>query len=411
MSDSSEFLVRINGILPAQIAAGIESERAREVVSKKFNANTSCSVIARRQSKSFHLLVDVGKGVIESMKSEPGFSDADAVLLTHAHDDHVEDLPLLAQRSNSIKIFCTSECKDQVARKFPSLQLNIETISHGESKEIGPFTVTAFAANHGAEESIAGAVIYIIRYGQAKIVTAWDFLTVSDLNNNLFWNSDLLIVGAESYNEHPSTGMISVTEAYEYVKRWNPRETYIVHYSGLMDFEDAKNQWFRGPVKAMTTEELQRTIDSYRQLAGMQKLPITVATQGMVWRYSENVAQEEIGNEIEVTSLEKYLFKLAKDDGNTLLLTVEDNINRFELDFVNPKSTLEGEQIRAEGVKGMMAKGPDLELTVVPQTKEEAIAKFSITKGKKGIFVKDVRITAIDASRLMKFNSANFNSA
>jgi hypothetical protein len=30
-----------------------------------------------------------------------------------------------------------------------------------------------------------------------------------------------------------------------------------------MDFEEGKNQWFRGPAKAMTTAELQKNVDSH----------------------------------------------------------------------------------------------------------------------------------------------------
>ena len=42
----------------------------------------------------------------------------------------------------------------------------------------------------------------------------------------------------------------------------------IVHSRGLLDFEEASNQWFRGPVKAMTTDELQSVIDSHLQVTG-----------------------------------------------------------------------------------------------------------------------------------------------
>ena len=88
----------------------------------------------------------------------------------------------------------------------------------------------------------------------------------------------------ESYNPHPQTGMISVSEAFELVRRWNAKECYIVHYRGLLDFEEATNQWFRGPVKAMTVDELQKVIDSHLQIVGKGgKFRMTVAKEGMVW--------------------------------------------------------------------------------------------------------------------------------
>ena len=90
--------------------------------------------------------------------------------------------------------------------------------------------------------------------------------------------------GTQSYNPHPQTGMISVSEAFELVRRWNAKECYIVHYRGLLDFEEATNQWFRGPVKAMTVDELQRVIDSHLKIIGKEgKFRMTVAKEGMVW--------------------------------------------------------------------------------------------------------------------------------
>lgn len=78
-----------------------------------------------------------------------------------------------------------------------------------------------------------------------------DFLSLPNANENLLWNPDLLILGAQSYNSHPETGMISVTDAYHIVRRWNAKECYIVHYSGLVDFEEASNQWFRAEIAAI----------------------------------------------------------------------------------------------------------------------------------------------------------------
>lgn len=78
----------------------------------------------------------------------------------------------------------------------------------------------------------------------------------------MLWNPDLLILGPQSYNLCPQTGMISVSEAYELERRCNAKECYIVHYKGLLDLEESATQWFRDPVKAMTTEDLQKVIDS-----------------------------------------------------------------------------------------------------------------------------------------------------
>jgi hypothetical protein len=83
--------------------------------------------------------------------------------------------------------------------------------------------------------------------------------------------------------------MISVSEAFELVRRWNIKECYIVHYRGLLDLEEASNQWFRGPTKAMTTDELQKVIDSHLKIVGSGgKFRMTVAREGMIWDSGSN---------------------------------------------------------------------------------------------------------------------------
>lgn len=52
-------------------------------------------------------------------------------------------------------------------------------------------------------------------------------MSLPEANESILWNPDLLILGTETYNKHPETGMISITEAYDLVRRWNAKECYI----------------------------------------------------------------------------------------------------------------------------------------------------------------------------------------
>ena len=122
---------------------------------------------------------------------------------------------------------------------------------------------------------IFGLIIYLVG-GIRGISYAWQFLpnpaplwwenfswwlqrSPTIIGHFMLAAIDLLILGTQTYNPHSEeTGMISVTDAYLLVRRWNAKECCLVHYGGLTDFQESKNQWFRGPTKAMTSTELQK---------------------------------------------------------------------------------------------------------------------------------------------------------
>ncbi|HET7149256.1 MAG TPA: MBL fold metallo-hydrolase, partial [Candidatus Nitrosopolaris sp.] len=366
----AKVLVRINGTLPDISTIGGEknSDRAAEIKQQKINANTSCSIFSisstpaqGKDEELFHLLIDAGEGVVNSI--EKGITDQssqrgmliaklpNAVLITHSHDDHINDLPKLIEKmkgaSDKISVYCTKECRDQIINKIPQLagiqSSYFNVIQPNESITIGPFNVIPVSANHG-ENSPQGSVIYIVKYQDKKIIMGWDFLSLPNVDENLLWNPDLLVLGTQTYNPHPETGMISVSEAYLLVRRWNVKECYLVHYSGLKDFEEGKNQWFRGPVKPMTTAELQKVIDSHLMISGNEgRFRIMVGKEGMLWtakktgEYSSDYESKPIGNVIEVEGLQKYTFKIEKDTkADKLRVVIEDRINRYSMQFDRP---------------------------------------------------------------------------
>ena len=228
--------------------------------------------------------------------------------------------------------------------------------------------------------------------------------------------------------------MISVSEAFELVRRWNAKECYIVHYRGLLDFEEATNQWFRGPVKAMTTDELQKVIDSHLGIIGSEgKFRITVAREGMVWDSSglQNKQQQSLQESssvsssdqsasssasfLEIESLEKYIMRIEKEVGK-LKLMIEDRINRFNLEFDKPRklpnTTDDNIILEAQGIKGMLVKGPDLRMEIVRKSENEYAIKVRAYKGKKkNVFNEDILVNNTDAQRLKAYIKENFAEA
>jgi phosphoribosyl 1,2-cyclic phosphodiesterase len=446
--EGQPLVVRINGTLPDISTLGSEekSERAAEVKRQGTSTNTSCSIFARIETdqKIFHMLADIGQGIVKSI--EKGASDLglnsssfipDALLLTHSHDDHIKELPVLVNKVNeedesrgkNLKIFCTVECQDQIIKKFPQLsekttnngnRVSFNIVQPDETFEVGPFSVMPILADHG-DNSPPGSVIYIVKLlDRKKIIIGWDFLSLPNANQNLFWKPDLLILGTQSYNPHSQTGMISVSDAYDLVRRWNAKECYIVHYSGLLDFEEASNQWFRGPVKAMTADELQSAIDSHLQVTGDNgKFSITVAKEGMVWiGKEEQLGYDDksalIGKVLEIESLQKYILKIENmDRDHKLKLMVEDTVNRFNFEFVRPSKDENSDDILyAQGEKGMMAKGPQLRMEIIPsksQEEESSTIKIRVSRGaKKNVFKDDIYVSNNDAQKMRRFIKENF---
>lgn len=410
---SDQLLIRINGTLPdiETLGSTEKSERAAEIKQYGINTNTSCSLFAaanKEKGQIFHMLVDIGHGIVQSIQK--GISDLglnnlsssyspsstssiivpDAVLVTHSHEDHIAELPLLADQaigsSKHLNVYCTSECRDQILTNHPQIssmiknnQISITLLQPGENFQIAP---------------------------------------------------DLVILGTQSYNPHPQTGMISVSEAFELIRRWNAKECYIVHYRGLLDFEDASNQWFRGPTKAMTTDELQKVIDSNLKIISSEgRFRVTVAREGMIWDSKVSASQieekmiekEQESSEqntlqfVEIESLQNYVFKIeGEPKADKLKVMIEDAVNRYNLEFDRPRrvestNDSESEVIVAQGVKRMLAKGPDLRIEIAPRSENEYIIKARASKGKKkNVFNDEILISSTDAERLKKYIQENF---
>lgn len=288
--------VRINGVLSDTDAPG---------------AHTSISVF----SGDYHLLVDCGGGVAESVKSHG--RNPDAILLTHARRQHVSDLP-----SFSAKAYCSAACADRVSKELGIDRARFVPVVAGQTFETGPFSIVSVAAeNAGESPGFEGSLIYVISAAGKKVVAGWDFINLSGADPSLLWNPDLAVLGTETYNDHASTGIISVSQAYDLVRRWNAKDCYIVHYSGEKDREDKSNQWHRGPTGPLSPDDLQKAIDDHLRVSGQEgKFRIRVARQGMTWTPAENVEDEgPAGSKIAIEGMEKYIFEMEKMDSGKLV--------------------------------------------------------------------------------------------
>jgi len=178
----------------------------------------------------------------------------------------------------------------------------------------------------------------------------------------------------------------------------------------------------------MTSEELQKVVDSSGPISGAENLysfKITVAKEGMLWhsktQFEEPLEKyngsDKIGNELLIEGLEKYVLKFEHNSiEDNLRIMVEDRINRRDLSFVRPHKDSNNDNIvYAEAVKGgMRTCGPELRMEVlntIPQSaqsrEDSAVVRMHAYKGKKDVYKNDIQINNLDAVRLKRYLQEN----
>lgn len=98
-----------------------------------------------------HLLVDAGiscRRITASMRSlEVSPADLSAILITHAHTDHISGLPTLLKRT-ACPVLASEETCSELAFRIAGIEGRLEPLPFCRERETGGFTVTAFPAAH-----------------------------------------------------------------------------------------------------------------------------------------------------------------------------------------------------------------------------------------------------------------------
>ncbi len=260
-------------------------------------ANVSYSVLQWSAERALlrHSLVDVGLGVCQSLLEFERTHDVHVVhevLLSHSHFDHVAHLDWLAsavrrngrpEQPRPLPVYCARPCWDLgPGRLFPWLvdkAIVHRPIAAGELVTLGDVRVTPMSVEHGS--TAPGAVGFIVEAAPSlavdgrplKVILTCDLLRVVDPGHPAWRGADVCFIEANTWNRNPDTGHQSILDALDLVRRWQPRRTYLIHYSG---FEDSRHPKSEVP-RPLTYAELADVVHRHAP-----ELDVRVARHGMI---------------------------------------------------------------------------------------------------------------------------------
>jgi phosphoribosyl 1,2-cyclic phosphate phosphodiesterase len=188
-----------------------------------------------------NLLFDAGPD-LRQQAIAAGLARLDAVLLTHAHADHVAGLddlrPLNFAQRAAIPLYGTPRTLASVRERFsyafvnasdgstrPSLEL-VE-ISDANSFQIGSVKVMPFDVQHGTW------MITGFRVGGLGYVTDASAIPPASLAH--LHDLDVLVLNALRLSPHPTH--LSLAQALEVIDELNPRRALLVHMTHDMEHE------------------------------------------------------------------------------------------------------------------------------------------------------------------------------
>lgn len=393
---ASEIVVRVNGTIPAFSELGQDNARLQEVESNPaMKVNTSCSLIINENGNpKKHILIDAGNGVANSVKQEcngilSGRCSVDALLLTHSHPDRIDDLPAVIKEFGVSQVYCTRECWDNIGKKFPDVKSIQHTpVEAGKSFEIDGIKFIPVGVKHASDAP--GSVAYVAEVEGKKIIFAWDVLSFVNSNDPVLKGADLVFIDTFTYNPHPETGHLSVLQAYDLIKIWNPKEAYFINYSGYQDFKNQENPYARVPKRPLTSDELASQVMSDVAAWGSSwNERVKVANHAMIWSSSkqlEVMSPQFTEDSVKLFTERNYQLVIKRGD-KRIDVSVETDISKLDYEFINYNVQSDGRKVTAKTKGGFMAKPIEM-VFEIDDSSDPAIARINIS-GRKGIKVID----------------------
>ena len=124
-----------------------------------------------------------------------------AILVTHAHSDHISGLATLTKKLN-MPIFASADTAHQICCKIPWIDYLIEEVRPGEGFELDEMWCQSFATPHDAP----GSMGYSVTANGCKVALATDLGHLTQSVMEGIAGSDLLVAEANHDEEWVKTG-------------------------------------------------------------------------------------------------------------------------------------------------------------------------------------------------------------
>jgi len=175
-------------------------------------------------------------------------------LLRNDREDQPRPLPIYASRA------CWEAGPNRV---FPYLaeRSDFRPIEAGVPITLDDVTITPLAVDHGPKAP--GAMGFVVQHGDRRVFLSGDFLHVSDEDNPLLFESDVCFLDANTWHPAEWTWHQSVLGNLRLVEKWNPKRTYLVHYSGYEDREHSDDAIHAPMAFERLREELLKVAGDY----------------------------------------------------------------------------------------------------------------------------------------------------
>ena len=196
------------------------------------------------ETASTRILIDCGPDIRQQLMSFP-FKKLDAVLLTHAHYDHIAGIDDLRPfcKFGDINIYANDGTVTGLKKMMPYCfteklypgvpLLKLNTISSHQRITIGDIDIVPIQVMHD------WLPIFGYRFGKLAYIT--DMKTIDTGEIKYLKGVEILVINALRFeNEHHSHQLVA--DAIKFARRIDAKHTYFIHLTHQIGFHDQDNK-------------------------------------------------------------------------------------------------------------------------------------------------------------------------